>query len=175
MIAEIINGITQELLYFVKDNEGMVILDTNLQEDMSFSFPLIIIRTNGSPESARLPGNGLTRIDWSLIFDVYTQEPDAYINDDTTGSTSHLSFSDLIRNHLESENWKTQLMVNLTANYGFRMTYSGTSQAPQLQTDDKTYLGYSHNFETIGFDSTIAYTQDMTDDTQTVVGEVEFE
>ena len=175
MISEIINAITQELKYFVKENDGMVVIDTNLNEDISFNFPLIILEFNEAPESARLPGNGVTRMDWRFNVRVYNQEPDAYIDDETTGSTSYLNWSDLVRNFLEGEMWITQLMVNLTTNYAFRVTYAGTNKAAELTTNDKTYMGFTHSFETISFDFGIVSTVNVTETTQTVVGSVEFE
>ena len=175
MIAEIINALTQELKYFVKDNDGMVIFDTELQNDIAFSMPLIILECNETPDSARLPGNGITRMDWRFSVRIYNSEPDSYIDDDTTGSSIHINYSDLIRNYIENEKWATQLMVNLKTNYGLRFTYVGTSQAASLPTEDKTYKGYVHVFETISFDSTIASTTDMTIATQTTTGAISFE
>jgi hypothetical protein len=175
MIAQIINAITQELKQFSKDNEAMIIFDTELKNDMSFNLPLIVLECTETPESARLPGNGITRMDWRFTIRCYTTEPDAYIDDETTGSTGHLNFSDDVRNYFEDEIWESTLMLNVASTYGLRLTYSGTSQAPELTTEDKTYKGYSHSFETISFDQGIISTEDMTDQSQTVVGSVEFE
>ena len=175
MLGQIINAITQEAKYFVKDNEGLAILDTNLDNDIAFSFPFILISRNGTPESARLPGDGTTRLDWSFSISVYNQEPDAYIDDDLTGSSSHLNFSDTVRNHFATESWITQLMVDLTNNYDFRMTYVGSVEAKPLETEDKTYMGEQHNFETISFDRSTSSIELKTITSQGITGSIEFD
>jgi hypothetical protein len=174
MISDIIKGLTKELKYFCEANEGMVVLDTNMKEDIAFSLPLIVLCIDTAKTSKRLPG-GLTQMDYDIYVDVYSQAPDAYVDDDTTNSTSHLDYGDLVRNHLENEVWITQEMVDLVNNYTFRLTYSGTTKADNLKTKDSTLKGFKHTFESICYDRAIIQTIDITETAQTVVGSMEFE
>jgi hypothetical protein len=174
MISTIINGITQEMRHLVKANEGMVIFDTNLENDIQASLPLVVLECDDAPESAALFG-GVIRMDWSFRMRIYTHEPDAFIDDDSTGSVAHLDFSDVIKNHFIKGDWLTNLMKNLTENYQFRMTYTGTYKAEALKTEDKAIKGFTHNFETICIDTSATSTEIMTDSTQTVTGTITFE
>ena len=174
MISDIVKGLTKELKYFCEANGGMVIFDTNLKEDITFSLPLIVLGIDTAKSSKRLPG-GLTQMDFDIYVDVYSQAPDAYVDDDTTDSTSHLDYGDLVRNWLENEVWATQEMVNLVNNYTFRLTYSGTTKADNLKTKDSTLKGFKHNFESICYDRTISETTDIIETAQTVTGSIEFE
>ena len=174
MISDLIKGLTKELKYFCGNNGGMAVFDTNLREDITFSLPLIVLEVNAAKESERLPG-GLTKMCFDISACVYSQAPDAYIDDDTTDSTSHLDFGDQVRNFLENEVWITQTMVDVVKNYGFRLTYSGTVKAPDLKTHDSTLKGYQHNFESIGFDNAISSTTNITETGQAVAGSIVFE
>ena len=173
MISDIIRGLTKELKYFCEENDGMIVLDTNLKEDITFSLPLIVLGVDTAKSSKRLIG-GITQMDFDIYVDVYTQAPDAYIDDETTASTDHLDYGDLLRNHLENEVWITQEMVDLVNNYTFRLTYSGTTKADNLKTKDSTLKGFKHNFESICYDREIIQTTDIIETAQTVVGSVEF-
>jgi hypothetical protein len=169
MISAVINALTKELKYLVKDNEGMVILDTNIKNDASFSLPLVVLECDDAPESAALMG-GLVRMDWSFRMRIYTQGPDAYADDETELSTSHLDFMDVIKNHFIKGVWKTKLMYDLVTSYEFRMTYTGTYKAQDLDTEDRTIKGVVHNFETIGFDKSIQPLEYMTIESETANG-----
>lgn len=175
MISEIIYALKKELKVFSGDNDSCtIIFDTELKDDVVFSLPLIIIEYDESSESARLPGNGITRMDYPIRVRVYMQEPDAYIDDETTGSTSYLNFADDVRNYLSNEQWQTQTMVDLTTNFGFRLTYVGTSKAQDLPTGEKMLKGMQHNFDTISFDQTINASNPITETSQTVTGTMTF-
>ena len=172
MISDLIRGLTQELKTFCLTNGGMVIYDTNLHDDITFSLPLIILEVNSAKGSERLPG-GATRMCFDISLTVYSQEPDSYIDDDTIDSTSHLDYGDLVRNYFENEVWATQLMVNLVNNYDFRLTYDGTVKAQNLKTKDTTLKGFQHNFESVAYDFTVAQTDYMTDTTQGISGAID--
>lgn len=83
-----------------------------------------------------------------------------------------MDFTDTIKNHFAKGDWKTDLMYNLTVNYDFRMTYTGTYKAQTLKTEDKNIKGFIHNFETIGFDRSIVPIEYMTIETQTANGNI---
>jgi hypothetical protein len=173
MISDLIRGLTKEFKSFCDTNDGMIVFDTNLRDDITFSLPLIVLEIDTAKESARLPG-GITRMDFDISVCVYSQAPDAYIDDDTTDSTSHLDYGDLVRNYLENEVWVTQEMQDLVTNYGLRLTYSGTKKANHLKTKDSTLKGYQHDFESIAFDSGIVATKDITETGQGITGSVVF-
>lgn len=174
MIHNIINAIKKECKRLVQDHEGIVIFDTNLNDDMEFSLPLVVLECSDAPESAALP-NGVCRMDWSFRLRVYAQEPDAYADDDDRGSTDNLEVIDLIKNHFIKGVWITEAMTGLTTTYQFRMTYNGTYPAAELKTEDRAIKGFSHGFETIGFDYSVDTTVYMVDETQTVEGDFDFE
>jgi tRNA(Leu) C34 or U34 (ribose-2'-O)-methylase TrmL len=172
MIANIIYAIKQELKYFVKANGGMVVFDTNLEDDIEFSLPLIVLECDEAPESAALFG-GIIRMDWCFDIRVYTQEPDAYVDDNTTASTACLDYIDLIKNHFIKGVWLTNLMKNLTNDYQFRITYSGTQTASTLKTKDKLIKGFVHRFDSIGIDNSATSTLIMTNEAQTLDGSID--
>lgn len=174
MISSITRALTKELKYFCEKNDGMVVLKNKMKDDIVFSLPLIVLGIDAAKPSKRLLG-GITQMDYEIYVDVYTQAPDAYVDDDTTDSTSHLDYGDLVRNHLQNEVWITQEMVDLLNNYTFRLTYAGTVPADDLKTKDSTLKGFKHNFESICYDRSIVQTTNITETAQTVTGSVEFE
>ena len=174
MISDLIHGLTKELKNFCNANGGMIVYDTDLSEDITFSLPLIVLEVNSAKQSERLLG-GVTKMCFDISFIVYSQEPDSYVDDDTTDSTSHLDYGDLVRNYLENEVWATQEMVDLVNNYDFRLTYDGTVKAPNIKTNDTTLKGFQHNFESIAFDFAINQTTTIIETGETIVGTADFE
>jgi hypothetical protein len=172
MKSNLIRGLTQELKTFCLENGGMVVYDTNLHEDITFSLPLIILEVNSAKGSERLPG-GVTRMYYDICLTVYSQAPDSYIDDDTTDSTSHLDYGDLVRNYFENEVWATQLMVDLVNDHDFRLTYDGTVKAQNLKTKDATLKGFEHKFESVAYDFTVYQTDYMTETTQGITGAID--
>jgi hypothetical protein len=153
ILSDIIHAITEELKYFFIDKAGTVILDTQLADDATYDFPLCIIETDDDSESARLPGNGLTRIDLNFTFRVYNYEPNAYNDDDGGYSTTLLDIIDQVRQYFENETWYTQEMVDLTTNYGFRLTFGGSTKAePITNQEGKIALGRRITFMSIAYD-----------------------
>jgi hypothetical protein len=172
--GDIIYAIMQELKYLFLDKEGTVILDTQLKEDMSYNFPLCICEMDSAPESARLPGNGTTRLGYYFALRVYNFETNAYNEDDKGYATTLLDITDEVRQHFENEIWETQKMVDLTTNYGFRLTFGGINRAETLQIEDKMVMGYRLEFNTIAIDNKTNTYTDMTIENQTLTGEIVF-
>ena len=165
ILSDIIHAIQEELKYFFLDKQGTVILDTELSDDASYDFPLCIIEVEDDMESGRLPGNGLTRIDLNFTFRVYAFEPGAYNESDGGYSTSLLDIIDKVRQYFENETWYTQEMVDLTTNYGFRLTFGGTSKAePLANQEGKIAMGRRITFMSIAYDqeTSSTYLMDIT-------------
>jgi hypothetical protein len=152
ILGDIVHAIQTELKYLFLDREGSVIIDTDLKDDIAYNMPLCIIEIGDGAESARLPGNGISRLDFDFALRVYNYEPNAYNEDDGGYATSLLDIVDIVRNYFENEAWQTQEMVDLTSKYGFRLTFTGLNKAESLQSDDKIIMGYRIMFSTIAFD-----------------------
>lgn len=176
ILSDITHALLQELKYLFADRGGTYILDTNLKEDAAYSFPLCILELGDGSESARLPGNGATRIDLDFSFRVYNYEPDAYNDEDANNATSQLDIIDTIRNYFENEKWTTQEMVDLTTNYGFRLTMTGgITKAEQIQAEEKIIMGYRINFSSIAIDPGTNSSNPMLDQSGAISGMVVFE
>lgn len=174
ILSDITHALLQELKYLFADFQGTFILDTHVKEDVAYNFPLCILELGDGSESARLPGNGLTRIDLDFSFRVYNFEADAYNEEDENYSTSLMDIIDTIRNYFENETWTTQEMVDLTKNYGFRLTFMGINKAESLQSEDKVIIGYRINFSSVAFDNNTNSTYEMMDSSGTVNGTIVF-
>jgi len=170
----IINALMKELKYLFFDREGTVILDTELKDDMSYNFPLCILEIPEAGESARLPGNGVTRLDYDFALRVYNYEPNAYNEDDDSYSVTLLDIIDIVRVHFENETWITQEMINLTTNYAFRLTFGGINRVEPLQDEEKLIMGYRLTFNTIAVDQETDSTTDMTVTAATETGTIVF-
>ncbi len=166
ILADIIHAIKTECHYLFIDNGGMVVLDTNIDNDLSFSYPLCIIEVSAAPESAILSGNGAIRLDWDFAINVYNGEYEAY-DDDNKYSSNLMNVFDTVRNHFIGESWKTNEMVNLRKNYGFRCTFTGINTATPAE-DGKQNLGYKLSFSTIAIDQSIATSTNTVQSTMTV-------
>lgn len=175
ILSDIISALTKELKYFFLDKQGTVLLDTELQGDITASFPLCILEISEAPESARLPGNGFTRMDWSFGIRIYAFEPNAYNSDDGGYSASLMQIVDDVRVHFSNEVWLVQEMKDLTTNYAFRLTYGGTVKAESLEIAEKVALGYKHTFESIAIDSNTRNDTDNENTTNVNSGTVVFE
>jgi hypothetical protein len=171
--ADIIHAIQTEIKYYL-DGVGSYVLDTNLANDISFALPLIVIEIKQAPDSARLPGNGITRIDYDIVFRVYNFEPGAYNDEDGGYSASLMDFIDATRQYLCNEVWQTNEMKAITDNYGFRMEFQGIQDAEPLEGEETLYLGQKLTFASIAFDQTTNSTYDMLDQSGTITGNVVF-
>ena len=174
-LPDLIAGLMNELKSYFTGISGMAIYDTDLQDDITAIFPLCVLEVNEAPESARLPGNGLTRMDYSISLRVYAYEPNAYNANDGDYSTGLLQIIDDLRVYFQNEVYQTTQMQALSTNYGFRLTYKGTSKAEAIQIAEKICKGFTLNFETIGFDSATRATVDFPDTNQNVSGNVVFD
>jgi hypothetical protein len=174
LLSDIVTAIQKELKYFFLTSKGTVILDTELKEDFTCNLPLCIFSIKSAPESARLPGNGVTRMDWEFSLRIYPYEPNAYNSDDGGYSASLLSIVDDLRNHFENEQWLVQEMVSLTTNYSLRITYNGTTEAESLPLENGECVGFKHMFNTIAIDRTIESTTNMLITDEGISGDVEF-
>jgi hypothetical protein len=172
--GDIIQAITNEVKYFL-EGKGSYVLDTNLRNDITYSLPLVVIKVKPSQDSARLPGNGITRMGYDIIFDVYNYEPGSYNNDDGGYSSSLMDFIDSFRVFMCSENWLTNDMIALTSNYGFRMEFQGIQDAEPLEGNDTLYLGQKFTFDAIAFDNLTNATYDFPDDSGTISGTIVFQ
>jgi len=154
ILSDIIYGLTQELrsLFNSFGAIGIIILDTEIKDDETYDLPLCIIEINDAPDSVRLPGNGLTQIDFDFTLRIYAYEPNAYIEQDGGYSASLLEIVDKIRNYFELECWQTPEMQMLLSKYGFRLTFSGITKAEPLSQNEKLIMGYRIGFNTIAFD-----------------------
>ena len=175
ILSDITHALLQELKYLFVDIGGTFLLDTSLKEDVAYNMPLCILELGDGGESARLPGNGATRIDLDFSFRVYNYEPDAWNEEDAKFATSQLDIIDTIRNYFENEKWTTQEMVDLTTNYGFRLTFMGINKAESLQDEEKIILGYRINFSSIAIDGGTNSSYQMVDGEGTVTGTEVFE
>ncbi len=173
--SNIINAIMKELKYLFLDQAGTVILDTNLKDDATYDFPLCIFELPDAPESARLPGNGRTRIDFDFSLRIYVYEPNAYNEDDGGYAVTLLDIIDTIREYFENETWATQEMVDLTTNFGFRLTFGGINKAESIQVEDKTVMGYRIAFNTIAYDTATDSTYNITATAITETGTIVFD
>jgi hypothetical protein len=153
ILTDIVQALTKELKYLFFDKEGTVLLDTEIQGEVSANFPLCILEIEDAPESARLPGNGVTRFDLNFSLRIHNFEPNAFIDDDNGYAPSLLLFVDTIRQHFENEVWKVQEMVDLTTNYAFRITFAGgPNKAEPIDTEGGIAMGYRIMFNTIAVD-----------------------
>lgn len=153
-LSDLITAMTKELQTFFADLSGTVILDTGLAQDISGSLPLCIFCIEDSGDSAHLPGQGITRMDYELYFKIYPFEPNSYLSNDSGYSASLADVIDNLRNHLNSEIWLCQEMIDLTTNYAFRIEYQGTTKAEPLQMEAGLCIGFNHHFSSIAFDNT---------------------
>jgi hypothetical protein len=160
--SSIVSALMSELKYLFLDREATIVLDTMLKDDMSYHFPLCVLEIPEAGESARLLGNGMTRLDYNFALRVYNYEPNAYNEDDEGYGVTLLDIIDIVRVHFENEVWKTQEMVNLTTNYGFRLTFGGIEKVEPLQDEEKMIMGYRLTFNTIALDSETASTTNIT-------------
>ena len=175
MLSDIIIALQKEMKAFFLSTGGTYLLDTELQDDITASFPLCILDVSDAPDSARLPGNGVTRMEWNFGLRIYSWEPGAYNPDDGGYSAGLLQIVDDLRNYMENEVWATQEMKDLLTDYGFRLTYMGTSKAEPLQMGEKLCLGYKHLFGTIVVEEATAHdTYPLDIDTVSVSGEIDF-
>ena len=171
--GSILSAILAEIKYLL-GGTGTYILNTQLSAEKTYEMPLCILDMPSAIESAQLPGNGLTRMDFSFTLKVYNYEPNAYDSDDAGYSLALLDIIDTIRNFFVNSNWQTNEMQNLATNYGFRMTFSGVANAETLADNENIILGYSLQFETVAYDQTTAASnlETLTDDVTggTIVG-----
>jgi hypothetical protein len=176
MLPDIIIALTKELKYFFLDKNGTCILDTELSDDITASFPLCILDVSDAPDSARLPGNGVTRMEWNFSLRIYAFEPNAYNSEELNYSANLLQIIDDIRNFFENESWATQEMNDLLTNYGLRITYEGTTKAENIQIGEKLCMGFRHHFSSIAIDQNTEHDtyMDITADGENT-GEIDFE
>jgi hypothetical protein len=160
--GDITHALLEEIKYFL-NGQGTFILDTQIKDDMEYSFPLVILELGDAGESSRLPGNGISRIDYDVAFRVYNYEPNAYSDDDGGYSSSLLDIIDKTRDFFCNEIWQTNEMKALTDKYGFRMEFQGMNKAEPMPANDTMVMGYRLNFSTIGFDqlTNASYDADM--------------
>jgi len=161
--SSIISALMSELKYLFLDRNGTVILETHLKNDISYNMPLVILKISNASNSARLLGNGLTRFEPDIIFRIHNYEPNVYNEDDGGYSVTLVDIIDIVRVHFENEVWKTQEMVDLTTNFGFRMTFDGGPDEDEpIESGQKLTMGFRINFSTISLDSETASTTDIT-------------
>ena len=172
ILPDIINAIQKELKYILQDKSCTIILDTQLNNDITYGMPLVIFVITQAPESGRLPGNGITRLDFTFSFQVYNNETGTYGDDESGGyGASLMDIVDTIRNDFENEVWQTQSMVDLTTNYGFRLTFSGITNAPTLQSESGYIMGFQLGFDSISFDQSTSSSENMLVENSEVQGE----
>lgn len=173
-LPDAINGLMRELKSYFTNIKGNAILDTEMGEDFTTDFPLCICELSDAPESARLPGNGVTRLDWNFSLRVHAFEPGAYNADDGGYSASLMQIVDNLRVYFEMENWATDEMKALVTNYGFRVTSDGISKAENLSVNEGISMGYRLNFVSIAIESATNQTNDYPATNQTQTGTVVF-
>jgi hypothetical protein len=172
--GDIIHAVLEEIKYFL-NGQGTYILDTQIKEDIEYEFPLIIFEFGDGGDSARLPGNGITRIDYDIALRIYNFEPNAYSDEDGGYSSSLLNIIDNVRVFFCNENWQTNEMKALTDKYGFRMEFQGLNKAEPISANDNLVMGYRLLFATIAFDQLTNSTYDMTFGSGNIAGSVVFE
>ena len=174
-LPDFVSALTKELKYFASSNNMTVILDTELGGDYSASIPLCVICIEDDEESARLSGNGITRMDYNIQFYIYSLEPNAYSSEDGGSSALLLKIVDDLRNYLLIEKWQVQEMIDLTTNYGFRMQFQGAGKAPTLETEKGLCIGRALKFASIAFDQQTNASNDYLNSNQTTTGSVVFD
>ncbi len=171
--SAIVSAVLKEIKYFL-DNEGTYLFDTQLEPDKLYALPLIIFDLGEASESARLPGNGITRLDYDLSFRVYNFEANAFDSDDSGYSASLIDWFDNIRQHFENEVWLTADITNLTTNYAFRMEFQGMNKAEPILQNENLVLGYKFNFASISVDQVTSSYVDMVENAFNATGTVVF-
>lgn len=166
---DIVSALMKELKYFFIDKGGNAILNTELNNDFTFTAPLCVLDVKDSGDSGRLPG-GATRYELNVDFRIYPLEPNAYNSDDGNYSTDLIKIVDQLRQHFEKELWLVQEMKDLTTNYAFRLTYMGTFRDESLSSEEGQILGFRHSFTSIAYDFETLGSTDLTTSNQTASG-----
>ena len=172
-LVDLVQALTKELKY--QSGMASVVLNTELREDFTANLPLCIIEIDGAPESAVLPGNSVTRLDWEFALRVYAFEPNAYVSDDSGTSASLLQIIDDIRVHFSNEVFSVQEMIDLRTNYGFRLTFNGITKSEDMNTNEGICMGYRIGFSSIAFDQATNASNDYLNSNQTTTGDVVFD
>ena len=166
---DIVSALMKELKYFFSDKGGNAILNTELNNDFTFTSPLCVLDVRDAGNSGRLIG-GVTKYEPDIDFRVYPLEPNAYNSDDGNYSTDLIKIVDLVRQHFSNEIWLTDEMKALMTNYGFRMSYMGTSRDESLASEEGQILGFKHTFSSIAYDFETLGSTDLTTSNQTASG-----
>ena len=171
--SDIITGLLGELKYLL-GSQGTYLLDTQLNDDFSGNFPLVILELGDDPGGVQL-GNRTTSVEYDIYMRVYNYEPNAYDSDDGGYATTQLDIIDKVRQYFENEVWQTNNMVNLTNNFAFRMEYQGRTKAEPLQADETLVMGYKLHFASMAYDLGTDSTNDFLEVNQNIAGSVNFQ
>lgn len=173
-LPDAINGLMRELKNYFTNIKGNAILDTEMGEDFTTDFPLCIAELNDAPDSARLPGNGASRLDYNFSLRVHAFEPNAYNSSDDGYSASLMQIVDDLRIYFTMEDWATDEMKTLVTNYGFRVTFDGITKAENLSVNEGISMGYRLNFVSIAIEAATNQSNDYPSANQSVSGTVVF-